>query len=356
MLIVEAATRGAGGLSPGGYLLAIAAAAPLAWRSRAPLAVLFAVEAGAIACVFTFDAGWAATAIVMVMLFTVALQGDRQRSLVVGTVTAVAVVVIFLLIEGTLDLGAVAGRVSLVFASLALGDTIRSRRALRDAARERDSREAREREQDSRRRVTDERLRIARELHDTVAHALVAINVRAGVANHLAGSPDPAALQDIKAVSATALADLRATLTLLREDGDTAPTEPAFDLEALPRLAEHARTTGLNADIDVETNGTVIPSAIGQAAFRIVQEALTNVLRHADASAAQVRVRTISNALDIEVLDDGRNEPSPGRAGFGLIGMSERASALGGGVQTGPRRGGGWRVHAVLPLPGDAAP
>ena len=354
-LIVEGSLEARTGLPPGAYLLAIVAAAPLAWRARAPLAALFAVEVGAVACVFAFDAGWAATAIVVVMLFTVALGGGRQRSIVVGAVTAVAVVGVFLLLDGSLDFGAVAGRFFLVFASLALGDTIRSRRALRESARQREVLEAQEREHDARRRVSDERLRIARDLHDTVAHALVAINVRAGVANHLAQSEDPSALRDIKAVSAAALADLRATLTLLSEDDDAAPTEPTFDLEALPRLAEHARVTGLDADIDVETRDAVIPSAIGQAAFRIVQEALTNVLRHADASHAQVRIRTISDALDIEVLDDGCGDSAAIGAGFGLIGMAERAAALGGQLQTGPRRDGGWRVHAVLPLPGAAA-
>jgi signal transduction histidine kinase len=95
-----------------------------------------------------------------------------------------------------------------------------------------------------------------------------------------------------------------------------------------------------------------IPSAVGQAAFRIVQEALTNVLRHAEASTARVCVRAVSDALDIVVIDDGRGESANGAAGHGLRGMSERANALGGRVQTGPRHEGGWRVHAVLPLPG----
>ncbi len=354
--LTEGSLEAKSGLPPGAYLLGMAAAAPLAWRTRAPLVALLAAEVGAIACVFAFEAGWAATAVVVVMLFTVALDGHRQRSIVVGGVTAVAVVGVFLLLDGSLDVGAVAGRFFLVFASLAFGDTIRSRRALRESARERAQLEAHEREHDARRRVTDERLRIARELHDTVAHALVAINVRAGVADHLANAPDPAALRDIKAVSAAALTDLRATLALLREEGDGAPTEPTSDLEAIPRLVERARVSGLDADVNVETQDAVIPSAIGQAAFRIVQEALTNVLRHANASCAHVRVRTIADALDIEIVDDGRGDTATVGTGFGLIGMAERATALGGEVQTGPSRGGGWRVHAVLPLPANAVP
>jgi signal transduction histidine kinase len=202
--------------------------------------------------------------------------------------------------------------------------------------------------------VADERLRIARELHDELAHSLVAINVRAGVAVDLQGAQDPLpALQDIKQVSATALRDLRATLSILREQAEAAPVAPAFDLDSLPRLVEQARSGGLRADADVDVDGAAVPSAIGGAAFRIVQEALTNVLRHADASNAQVRVRAGRDRLDIEITDDGQADASGANAGLGLRGMAERAAALGGRVDAGPRDEGGWRVHAVLPLGGD---
>lgn len=354
-LLVEGIARAKGGVWPGAYVLSLVAAAPLAWRRTAPLTALFTAEAGAIACVVAFDASWAATGIVVVMLFTVALQGDRLRSLLVGTVTAIGVVVVTVLIDGSPSVGDLAVRVGLVFLAVALGDTLRTRRALRTATLERVAREAHEREQDGRRRVASERLRIARELHDTLAHALVAINVRAGVADHLGNSQDPSvALRDIKAVSATALADLRTTLTLLREHDDAAPTAPAFDLAALPDLAEHAHAAGLHAGVDVLLDGATIPSVVGQAAYRIVQESLTNVLRHADASSANVRVRATHEALEIEVLDDGRSDSPTGREGHGLRGMAERAIALGGHVDAGPRPEGGWRVHAVLPLTGES--
>jgi signal transduction histidine kinase len=353
-LIIEGHTRAKGGLSPGEYLLAIVAAAPLAWRTRAPLPALVGVEAGAVLCVVTLHAGGAATGIMLVGLYTVALLGDRQRSLVVGAVTAIGVIVMIMVIDGAGELTGLGLRLVLVFASLALGDTIRSRRALRAAAREQAAREAREREEEGRRRAAEERLRIARELHDTLAHSLVAINVRASVAVDLHDSQDPsAALQDIKHASATALRDLRATLGLLREQGDAAPTAPALDLEALPGLVDNARTAGLRADVDVEVNGASVPSAIGQAAFRIVQEALTNVLRHADASSAHVRVRASADELDIEVTDDGRANSVGVNPGHGLSGMAERATALGGRIRVGPRDEGGWRVKAVLPLDGN---
>lgn len=350
-LITEAVLRARGDLAPGAYVLALAAATPLAWRMLTPVAALVGVEAGALACAFALDSSYTATAMIVVELFTVALLGHRQRSLIVGVVTAVGVMLAIFSIDGTLDVGAVALRLPLVFASLALGDTVRSRQQLRKAAQERAEHAAREREEEARRRVLDERLRIARELHDTLAHSLVAINVRAAVTLDLHDPLEPtAALVDIKQASVTALRDLRATLGLLRQQGDTAPTAPASGLEDLPRLLEHARSMGLNADVDVQVNGAVIPSAIGAAAFRIVQEALTNVVRHADASSAQVRLSSSGAILEIDVIDDGRVDSAAASPGFGLRGMAERASALGGRVATGPQPHGGWQVHATLPL------
>ena len=352
-LIVEGQLRSSGGVSLAECALAIAAAAPLAWRRTAPLAALIAVEAGAVLCAFAFDASWSASALVVVALYTVALYGSRSRSVIAGVITAVVAVVAVVLIDGRVELTGSVLRVLLVFASLVLGDTIRSRRALRAAGRERAEREQRERERDADRRVAAERLRIARDLHDTLAHSLVAINVRSSVALDLRESEDPgAALQDIKAVSGTALRDLRATLSLLRDDGDATPTAPAFDLDALPALVEQARTAGLQADLDVRVNGTVVPSAVGAAAYRIVQEALTNVLRHANASHASVQVRAMGDTLDIDVIDDGPTAGGVATAGLGLRGMSERSAALGGQLDVGPLADSGWRVHAVLPLGG----
>jgi signal transduction histidine kinase len=350
-LIIEAELRAKGSLEPGAFPLAIVAAAPLAWRTRAPLAALVCLGIGTLAFVALFHAGWIPTAMVAVELYTVALLGDRQRSLVVGAITTIVVIVAIALITGTTD--DVLTRAPLVFASLAVGDTVRSRRALRAAAEERAEREKREREEEASRRAVEERLRIARELHDTLAHSLVAINVRASVVLDLDDSQDPSgALRDVKEASATALRDLRATLSLLREEDDAAPTAPAFDLEALPELVDRARSAGLHADVDVRVAGVVIPSAVGGAAFRIVQESLTNVLRHADASSAYIGVRASANKLDIEVTDDGRANGTDVSPGLGLRGMAERAAALGGRVDVGPREAGGWCVHAVLPLNG----
>jgi signal transduction histidine kinase len=242
-------------------------------------------------------------------------------------------------------------RVAVVLVALAIGDTVRSRRDLRVAREERDLQIAQEREQEQRRRLADERLRIARDLHDSVAHALVAINVRASVAAHLRGGVDDA-LSEIAAVSAEALEDLRTTLGLLRDNEDQAPTAPTLDLASLTQLVDRARAAGLDAETDVEWNGQTIPTAIGQAGFRIVQEAITNVMRHAPAAHTRVRLRVEGNALAIDVHDDGLAavNGSPSAGGHGLRGMRERAAALGGEVTAGPAPGGGWHVHARLPL------
>jgi signal transduction histidine kinase len=176
------------------------------------------------------------------------------------------------------------------------------------------------------------------------------------VAVDLPDSQDPVgALEDIKQASAGALRDLRATLTLLRDQNDGAPTAPALDLAALPGLVRHARSTGLDAELDVDVGTIVVPSAIGAAAYRIVQESLTNVLRHADASKAHICVRASDDALDVAVTDDGPETTGAADPGLGLRGMAERATALGGRLDAGPREQGGWRVHAVLPLSGGAA-
>ena len=350
-LLVEGNLRANGGLSAGWYFLAIAAGAALAWRTRAPLLALVAVEAGALASAAAFSANWAALAVLLFQLYTVALLGDRQRSVFVAAFTAVAVAIAVLLIGDNTEVTAMALRVALVLAAVAIGDTVRSRRALSAAARDRADRELRERDEETRRRAEAERLRIARELHDTLAHSLVAINVRSSVALDPNVSQDPtAALGDIKQVSATALRDLRATLSLLRERGDAAPIAPVPALDGLPGLVNQARSAGLRADLDVRVDDVEIPSAIGGAAYRIVQEALTNVLRHANATTAQVSLRASLDVLDVEVIDDGRAGTSGGNPGLGLRGMAERAAALGGRFDAGPLEANGWCVRAVFPL------
>jgi signal transduction histidine kinase len=350
----EAIHRGTG--STGIALaLSLVACLPLAWSSQAPLTALLGVAVGLVVCLAVFHPYETSIFVAAIALYNVASFGDRRRSLLVGAATAVILVTVIVIV-GSENLGTAAGmRLLLALGALVVGDTVRSRRELRAANRERELRIQHEREQEARRRVSDERLRIARDLHDTVAHALVAINVRAGVAAHVrANDGTDEVLTDIMEVSAEALNDLRATLSLLREVDDPAPTGPTLDLTSMTQLLERAQAAGLDAEADFELNGHVIPVAVEQASFRIVQEALTNVMRHAAASRAQVALRVETDALHIDVTDDGTSAPAAAQpvAGHGLRGMAERAAALGGEVTAGPAERGGWHVHARIPLGG----
>jgi signal transduction histidine kinase len=349
-VIVEGSIR-EHGLPFGAYPLAVVAAAPLAWRRRAPLAALSATALGAFTVVVAVHATHAATVMLLIELYTVALYGDRNRSLLIGAIATILVVLTIVLIDGRLDTEAVATRVPLVLAVVAIGDTRRARRALAAATAEREARRERDREEESRRRVEAARLDIARDVHDTLAHALVEINVRAGVTAHVKGQDPATALAYIKQASAQALNDLRATLSVVRASDESAPTAPTSGLDAVPELVRRAQEAGLAADAEIDMNGVVVPSAVGQVGFRVVQEALTNVLRHANASTAHVQIVVDHDDLEIAVTDDGRGgAASVNGGGHGLRGMGERVAALGGELDAGPRQPGGWRTRARLPL------
>jgi signal transduction histidine kinase len=345
-LIAEGLLRGTG--SPAAVIaLALLAALPLAWSSGAPLAALLGTTAGLLVCLVVFQPYDVATAVLAVALYRVASLGDRRRSLLVGAAAAALVVSIAVVVSDSVAANA-AVRVGVIVSALVIGDTVRSRRELRGVREERDRRIAQEREQESLRRLADERLRVARELHDTVAHALVAINVSAGVAAHLRGNDE--VLTEIMAVSAQALEDLRATLGLLRETDEPAPTAPTLDLASLTPLVDRVNAAGVQTDTEVELNGHVLPLAVGQAGYRIVQEALTNVMRHAPASHARVVLNVDQDALLIDVTNDGVDSAARAPSGHGVRGMTERAAALGGQLSAGPTGAGAWQVHSRLPL------
>ena len=206
-------------------------------------------------------------------------------------------------------------------------------------------------EADGDRRLNEERLRIAREVHDVVAHAMVAINVQSGVAAHLLDQDTEQAreaLLHIKQASGDALNDLRATLGVLRDPAQHAPVAPAAGLDDLDDVAAPLRAAGMEVTVDAPT--IAVPTPVGAASYRIVQEALTNVLRHARATRASVVVHVDADAVSIVVADDGTGSGSGGGAGTGVRGMRERATALGGTLDAGPGEDGGWCVEAWLPL------
>jgi len=217
----------------------------------------------------------------------------------------------------------------------------------------------RERDQSTRIAVADERARIARELHDIVAHSLSVMIVHANGAEY-AMSRDPArarvALQTITATGGEALEDMKRLVQLLRSDDATPVAEPApVALAQLSAVAERARGAGLTVDLAVQGSPPVVPGGIALAVHRIVQEALTNTLKHAGpAPAATVRVTYRADGIEVEVEDTGSAPVAAGTGGHGLVGMRERVDLYGGEFEAGPLAGGGWRVRARIPLADDA--
>jgi signal transduction histidine kinase len=342
-----------------GVLAAAAATAPLLVRRRYPVPVLALTTAGIFAILETLKATEAVALAPMIALYTVAATGPRNRAFrAAGALAAVAVLALAIYSPHPVLHEETVKNLALVALPVALGVGVRDRRRYIAAIHERAERAEATREEEALRRVEQERLRIAREVHDVVAHAMVAINVQAGVAAHVIDRrPEAArsALTEIKRVSGAALADLRATLGVLREADAPAPVRPAQGLDALEELAARVRAAGIDVTIDARLEGEhcpPIPSALEGAAYRIAQEALTNVLRHAGARSATLRVLLGPAALELEILDDGAGvSAASDGGGHGVRGMRERAAAVGGSVDAGPREEGGWRVHARLPMP-----
>ncbi|MFD5512062.1 sensor histidine kinase [Streptomyces sp. NPDC059761] len=254
--------------------------------------------------------------------------------------------------DGPAPWGTEGGITAWAIAVLAASEVVRVRRE--QWARDRAERKAAER-----RRVDEERLRIARELHDVLAHSISVINVQAGVGLALLDTdPEQArtALTTIKAASKEALGEVRQVLNTLRAPGE-APRDPAPGLDRLPELVAQAASAGLTVSVTGEAQARGLSPATDLAAFRILQEALTNVVRHSGSRTARIRVTRPLGALELQVDDDGpATGGDAGGSGTGLIGMRERAAAQGGTIEAGPRPDGGFRVLARLPLTDTAPP
>jgi signal transduction histidine kinase len=209
---------------------------------------------------------------------------------------------------------------------------------------------------DQRRRQSEERLRVARDLHDVIGHNISLINVQASMGLDLMDSqPEQAraALSAIKSASKEALEELRTMLTTLRQDDDAAPRSPAPGLDRLPELIELTTAAGLSVEVEVAGKAPPLPAAVQLAAYRIIQESLTNVARHAGRARVMVRLSYDDAAVHVEIDDDGKVPSGEGSAigtGSGITGMRERAAALGGDLSAGFRHGGGFRVSARLPV------
>ncbi len=212
-----------------------------------------------------------------------------------------------------------------------------------------------EREENARAAVLEERSRIARELHDIIAHSLSVMVVQAGAAEELLTADPQRAREPLVAVRQTgqeALVEMRRLLGLLRTDETATMFAPQPGVANLEVLAEQARATGMRVEVDVRGNRRPLPAGLDVAVYRLVQESLTNTRKHARASCAHVSLRFVRDTLEVEVADDGAAIASSDGAGHGLIGMRERVALYNGSLTTGPKPGGGWLVHASLPLDG----
>jgi signal transduction histidine kinase len=337
-------------LDAGAVVLLLIAAGALAWRRRWPVAVLAIVF---VATLLYFAFGYANGPIwfaLIISYFNAVLRGHVRTAAIVAT----AGFLIFPWLDYLLrsapppPIASLLALAAWLLVLLGAAVYVRGRR-------ERILEAAHVREEETLRRASEERLRIARELHDALGHQLSLINVQSGVALHINEAlPDQVreSLLAIKDASKEALTELRSVLEILRQDGERAPRTPALTLSRLGDLASQARSAGLEVRTETEGAARPLPFGVEAAAFRIIQEALTNVTRHAAGAAATVRVSYTERELVVEIDDDGggRHVPIDGAStGRGILGMRERAAALGGELRAGPRPEGGFRVEARLP-------
>ncbi len=342
-----------------GYILLIVSGLVIAVRRRWPVPV-FVVTAVASLVYYWLDfpdgPGWLG---LFVALYTVTAYGDGRRSLLTAgigiTVLTIAWLAFSTDIEPREAIGWVFFRIGASVMSAALGESVRSRRFIAAEAQERAERAERTREEEARSRVDAERLRIAREVHDTVAHAIAIINVQAGVTAHVLDKrPEGAreALVAIEQTSSQALREMRAILGVLRDTDDGRTPHPG--LEQIDELTTKARDAGLDIKLETTSPAEPLPSAVGSAAYRILQEAITNVIRHVGPARVTVVLDYGVDALELRVTDDGGAGPAPhpngDGVGRGIAGMRERCQLLGGELIAGSRPSGGFEVKARLPL------
>ncbi|TWD14045.1 histidine kinase [Streptomyces sp. T12] len=346
------------------YLVAVVSCAVLPPRHRKPLAVLAVTTAAGLVAQplgLVLSPPVIAPALVAAYACALGVPGERRA---VGAVSLSAVVLAASVpLSGDLswrDAGRMGTVAAAPLVAWLVGQAVRTRRAYLAAVEERARRAEESREREARRRVAEERVRIARELHDLVAHQITLANAQATVAAHFFDSrPEQtrASLRELVETTGHALDELRAAVGLLRQTGDTAaPDGPAPGLDRLPDLLQSFRRAGLEVSVREEGAARTVPPGVDLTAYRIVQEALTNVTKHAGGRTARVGLTWSSVRLTVSVADDGGTPAGPPAlsdrpAGHGLIGMRERAAAVGGELTAGRRPDGGFLVSARLPLP-----
>ena len=356
-LLIESGVHGHDRHDVLSVVLALAVGAAVATRRRAPVRALVVTLVLLLVALPVTHSTHSTLAIAMLSAATVAYQGRRVVSAIVGCALVPVVAVAWWIAGGEGVGGEFFGYLVFLLAAVAAGDAIKSRH---DAAAARHDREALARQAAAREMFDEYRMQLGRELHDSLAHTLVAIATRAGVAAHLhRGDSDSeliSALEDVKRVSADALNQLRATLQSVRDTAAPPLTVSAQTSRiTLEDLMKPLDVAGVRVTLDCDPAADQAPTAVRHAGLRIVQESLTNVLRHARAQSVSVSLLVRDNQLLVDVTDDGPPAP-PHVAGHGLTGMRERAHEVGGTVTAGSQCPSGWRVHAVLPISSPGRP
>ncbi|MEV6402958.1 sensor histidine kinase [Streptomyces bobili] len=346
----------------GTALMGVSCLALLRYRSHPRTAVVVTGVCTVIAVVLGYLVTPLLLAPIMAALYWLAMLTDPKTTRVFGVATTVAVTAAAVFTDSMDELSLLLRTIGPFFwlmLPLAAGNMTRLRRAYLQAVQARAEHAERTREEEARLRVTEERMRIARELHDVVAHHLALANAQAGTAAHLVLTrPEQTKkiLTDLTGTTSSALRELKATLGLLRQNDDPAadPLEPAPGLARLPELVASCESAGLTVTVTTEGEPRPLSPGADLTAFRIVQEALTNVTKHAGSQFARVRLVYSGSRLVITVSDDGpASAPPPATApgrGFGVLGMRERAHSIGGELRLGPRPEGGFEVTTALPL------
>jgi signal transduction histidine kinase len=354
------ADGGLGAPWPATAWIALGTTVPLLWRRRAPLLVLATV----LVTVAVTDNRWELAddlsvpfAGLLVATYASGAYTDRRDGRIAGAMIAVAVVgMAFSIGEDPVGDALFIG--AILFAVWGAAMVVRSRHELAGALHARTLELEHEREEKARLAVAEERARVARELHDVVAHNLSIMIVQAGAERRALGTERPQTAEVLETIEQTgraAMAEMRRLLGMLRRSDDELALAPQPSLEFVEDLVAQVREAGMPVELQLEGDVRALPRAIDLSAYRIVQEALTNALKHAGPASARVTIRYGAGELEIEIADDGAGAAEAAAGGHGLVGMRERVALFGGDLATGRRSGGGYAVRARLPIAGGGA-
>jgi signal transduction histidine kinase len=335
-----------------GVLLTCGMTLPLAVRRVLPRVVVIVTVGCAIAGIVAgYPVGLGAIGAIFA-ISSMAYTTSRRDTVLFGLPAVVALVAGFVAAPGSLTPPEVATNFLIISFTLLVGDLLRARKDQNALLAERNLELERLRTTERRSAVVEERMRIAREVHDAVGHSLVAITLqaRAGL-RRVSRNPARAAeaLREIEALAARALEETRTAVATIRSDADGSPARPQPGIADLPTLVQSVRASDLDVDLALDPVTNDLPPSLQSAAYRIVQESLSNVARHAGPAHTEVRLDQDGETLVIEITDDGASTART-QEGSGLRGMRERAEQWGGDLEAGPAPGGGWRVRARFPL------